>query len=75
MKTTVKAKMLTSVLPTEKPLVVSFCTFFRYLGNRDELEKSKPPKFSLKWRHNYFFEVRFRHNQLEKPQFGQITEL
>jgi len=22
-----------------------------------------------------FFEVRFRHNQLEKPQFGQITYL
>jgi len=30
---------------------------------------------SLKWRHNYIFEVRFCHNQLEKPQFGQITEL
>jgi len=34
-------------------------------------------RFSVKlqkWRHD-FFEVRFRHNQLEKPQFGQITEL
>jgi len=30
---------------------------------------------SLKRRHNYIFEVRFRHNQLEKPRFGQITEL
>jgi len=28
---------------------------------------------SLKWRRNWFFEVCFRHNQLEKPQFGQIT--
>jgi len=28
---------------------------------------------SIKWRHNWFFEVRFRHNQLEKPQFGEIT--
>jgi len=30
---------------------------------------------SLKWRHNYIFKVLFRHYQLEKPQFGQITEL
>jgi len=30
---------------------------------------------SLKWRHNYIFEVRFRHNQLQKPLFVQITEL
>jgi len=30
---------------------------------------------SLKWRHNYIFEVRFCcHNQLKKTQFGQITE-
>jgi len=28
---------------------------------------------SQKWRHNWFFEGRFRHNQLEKTQFGQIT--
>jgi len=28
---------------------------------------------SLKWRHNWYFEVWFRHNQLEKLQFGQIT--
>jgi len=28
---------------------------------------------SLNWRHNWFFGVRFCHNQLEKPQFGQIT--
>jgi len=26
-------------------------------------------------RHNYSFKVRFRHNQLEKPQFGLITKL
>jgi len=30
---------------------------------------------SLKWRHIYIFEVRFRHNQLPKPLFGQITKL
>jgi len=30
---------------------------------------------SLKWCRKYIFEVRFCHNQLEKPQFGQITEL
>jgi len=30
---------------------------------------------SLKWHHNYIFEVRFRHNELEKTQFGQITKL
>jgi len=30
---------------------------------------------SLKWRHNWFFKVRFRHNQLEKTQFGYITSL
>jgi len=30
---------------------------------------------SLKRRHNNTFEVRFRHNQLEKSLFGQITEL
>jgi len=28
---------------------------------------------SLKWRHNWYFKVQFRHNQLEKTQFGQIT--
>jgi len=28
---------------------------------------------SLKWRRNWFFDVRFCHNQLEKTQFGQIT--
>jgi len=30
---------------------------------------------SLKRRLNYIFEVRFRHNQLQKPLFGQIREL
>jgi len=30
---------------------------------------------SLIWRHNYIFQVRFRLNQLQKPLFGQITEL
>jgi len=30
---------------------------------------------SLKWRHNYIFEVQFHHNQLQKPLFGQITKL
>jgi len=30
---------------------------------------------SLKWRLSDFFKVRFRHNQFEKPQFGQITLL
>jgi len=28
---------------------------------------------SLKSRHNWFFEVRFRQNRLKNPQFGQIT--
>jgi len=28
---------------------------------------------SLTWRYNWFFVVRFCHNQLEKPQFGQIN--
>jgi len=28
----------------------------------------------LKRRHNLFFKVRFRHNQFEKLQFGQITK-
>jgi len=26
-----------------------------------------------KWRHDCFFDVQFCHNQLEKPQFNQIT--
>jgi len=30
---------------------------------------------SLKRRHNYIFEVRFRHNQLQKTLLGQIMEL
>jgi len=30
---------------------------------------------SLKSRHNYIFEVRFRHNQFQKLLFSQITEL
>jgi len=30
---------------------------------------------SLKCHYNYIFEVRFRHNQLQKPLFGQITKL
>jgi len=34
----VKAKMLTFVLPTEKRLVVSFWTVFRFLRTQGELE-------------------------------------
>jgi len=30
---------------------------------------------SLKWPHHWFFKVQFRHNQFEKTQFGQITQL
>jgi len=30
---------------------------------------------SLKWRHNYILKFDFCHNQLQKPLFGQITEL
>jgi len=30
---------------------------------------------SLKWRHNYIFEIQFRHYQLQKPLFSQVTEL
>jgi len=30
---------------------------------------------SLKWRHNWFFEVQFLHNQLKNQQFGKITKL
>jgi len=30
---------------------------------------------SLKWRNNWFFKVRFRYNQFEKTQFGQITQV
>jgi len=43
LETAVKAKMLTFMLPTEKPLVVSFWTFFKYLRNHNELEKTKLP--------------------------------
>jgi len=31
-------------------------------------------KTSLKWRHNGFFKARFRNNQFERPQFGQIMQ-
>jgi len=30
---------------------------------------------SLKWRHNWFFHVRFCHNQLEKTKLGHVTQL
>jgi len=33
--------MLTYVLPTEKRLIVSFWTFFKYLSNHSELERTK----------------------------------
>jgi len=29
----------------------------------------------LKLRYKYIFKVRFRHNQLQKPLFGHISEL
>jgi len=38
------AKILNFVLPTEKRLVVSFWTFFKYLGNHSELEKNETTK-------------------------------
>jgi len=44
LKTAVKTKMLSFVLPTEKRLVVSFWTFFKYLDNHNELEKLKLSK-------------------------------
>jgi len=37
--------MLTFVLPTKKRLEVSLRTFFKYLGNEDELEKRNQQKF------------------------------
>jgi len=37
----VKSIMLTFVLPTEKRLVVSFWTFFKFLGNQGKLERKK----------------------------------
>jgi len=40
----VKAKMLASVLPTEKRLAFSFWTFFKHLGNHSELEKNEITK-------------------------------
>jgi len=43
-ETSVKSKMLNFVLPTENRLVVSFWTFFKYLGNHSELEKSETTK-------------------------------
>jgi len=36
--------MLTFVLTTEKPLVVSFWTFFKFLGNQGELERTDTKK-------------------------------
>jgi len=44
LETAVKDKMLTFVLPTEKCLVVSFWTFFKYLGNQGELERIETTK-------------------------------
>jgi len=35
--------LLTFVLPTEKRLVVSFWTLFKYLGKQGELKKTKSP--------------------------------
>jgi len=40
----VKTKMLTFVLPTEKRLVVSFWTFFKFFGNQGELERTETTK-------------------------------
>jgi len=41
----VKVKMLIFiVLPTENLLVVSFWTFFKYLGNQGELERTENSK-------------------------------
>jgi len=34
-------------MPTEKCLIVSFWTFFEYLGDQGESEKPKPPKILL----------------------------
>jgi len=35
------------VLPTEKSLVVSFWTFFKFLGNQGELERTEATTFLL----------------------------
>jgi len=40
----VKAKMIAFVLPTEKHLVVSFWTYFKYFGNLGELERTETTK-------------------------------
>jgi len=42
-ETAFKPKMLTFVLPTEK-LRLQFHSFFKYLGNQDELEKTRATK-------------------------------
>jgi len=40
-------KMKIFVLPTKKSFVISFWTFFKYLGNHSELEKPKLSKLLL----------------------------
>jgi len=58
LETAVKAKMLTSMLPTEKRWVVSFWTFFSntgtYLGNHSELEKNETLKILLMQRYRFY---------------------
>jgi len=44
LETAVKTKMLTFVLLSEKSLVVSIWTFFKYLNNHSELERTETPK-------------------------------
>jgi len=44
LETTVKAKMLTFVLPTEKHLALLFWTFFKYFCNHSKLEKTETTK-------------------------------
>jgi len=41
MEPAVKSKLLSFMLPTEKRLVVSFWTFFQFLGNQGELERTE----------------------------------
>jgi len=41
---TVAIEALLKLLPIEKSLVVSFWTFFKFLGNQGELERTKTAK-------------------------------
>jgi len=78
---------MSDLVVTSRELFKSYCGYIHWHSQKFCLEgrgqNRKSCDLSLvtffwdekQWRPNCFFKVRFRRNQFEKQQFGQITQL